>query len=106
LRESTILFISVSEIGTILILWNLQGNESFTKGIETLSPLAVNLNFQQSKKKKKETIENTVTFSGCFIFSSFIRREDICSVTCTFPVSYFIIFYAVFILADLAINLL
>jgi len=31
LRESIILFISASEAETILIPWNLQGNESFTK---------------------------------------------------------------------------
>jgi hypothetical protein len=33
LRESIVLFISATEVGTVLIPWNLQGNGSFTKEI-------------------------------------------------------------------------
>jgi hypothetical protein len=51
LRDSIILFISASDVGTILIPGNLQGNASFKKEIGSFSRLDVNLNFQQFKKR-------------------------------------------------------
>jgi hypothetical protein len=50
LSEIIILFIPGLEVGTILIPWNVQGNASFKKEIGFLSPLEVNLNFQQLLK--------------------------------------------------------
>jgi hypothetical protein len=38
LRERSILFISALEVGTILIPWNLHGNESFEKEIGSSFP--------------------------------------------------------------------
>jgi hypothetical protein len=38
LREIIILFVPVSEVGTVLIPWNLQGNASFKKEIGSSFP--------------------------------------------------------------------
>jgi hypothetical protein len=67
------------------------------------SLLDVDLNFQQLKERQMKTL---AAFSGSFTVSSFIRREGICSVTCTFPVSRFVIFHVFILLSDLAISLI
>jgi len=80
LRKSIILFISSSEFGAINYYGIFKEMNLLKKKLDILSPLDVNLNFQQLK----ETIQNR-KFSGSFIFMSFITREGICSVICIFP---------------------
>jgi hypothetical protein len=51
-KKRIIFFISASEVVTMLIPWNLQGNEFFKKKeLDHLSSLHVNLSFLQLKER-------------------------------------------------------
>jgi hypothetical protein len=69
----------------------LQGNVSFKKEIESSFPTLCKFKFLALERKKP--LKTSANFSGAFIFSSFIKREGVCSVACIFPVSCFIIFH-------------